>query len=476
MGERLETGDQKANSNTLLDCAVCHSIWRQFADPDGTPDVNLGSFEDALSHGCPKHTPLVKRFKDHCCSSDLSSDRVNFRERDDIGMTGMHKGRSVMLTESLSKLGWCWNLLLVKQDSVPDHVGTARILDPGWADLDIVKQWKNRCLSSHGAKCENPMRIWPTRPAWLIDIENKCVVPGQTGTAFVALSYRWGEDSGFRVHTNTMSKLQKPNALDSPEISEHLPPIIRHAMYLTSVIGERFLWVDALCIVHGGHTATADQLNNTGAIYASAVVTIIAADGDSHDGLLGLRDISAPRKLEQTVIPFGEEKIVVRNTDIFSMGNGTPYYHRGWTYQEYKMSTRRILFNRKELHWECQCRVWHEELALWNEFDKYIDPRLGVILAGFPDMESLGNVISNYNERELLYDEDALPGILGLFSVVSRSFTGGFPYGLPEMLFEDGHHTGIISISGDEPYQIALSIVDYQTSTCRPGRGLDGRA
>jgi hypothetical protein len=81
MGERSETCDQKENSNRLPDCTVCHSIWRQFADPDRrAPDINLGSFEDALSHGCPKHTPLVKRFKDY-------------------------KGQSVTLTESLSKLG-----------------------------------------------------------------------------------------------------------------------------------------------------------------------------------------------------------------------------------------------------------------------------------------------------------------------------------------------------------------------------------
>ena len=105
MGERPETCDQKENSNRLPDCTVCHSIWRQFADPDRAPDINLGSFEDALSHGCPKHTPLVKRFKDYCCSTDVSSDLANFRERDDIGMTGRYKGQSVTLTESLSKLG-----------------------------------------------------------------------------------------------------------------------------------------------------------------------------------------------------------------------------------------------------------------------------------------------------------------------------------------------------------------------------------
>ena len=318
-------------------------------------------------------------------------------------------------------------------------MGTGRILDPDWVDLDMVKQWKNQCLASHGPKCENPMKIWPTRPAWLIDIENKCVVSGQCRGAFVALSYRAGEHAGFRVDTSeTMAKLRKPYALDRPEISTDLIPILRHAMYLTSAIGERYLWVDALCIVHGDDGATAEQLNLMGAIYASAIVTIIGADGDSQDGLLGLRDTSAPRKLKQHILPFGEEKIVVRNTNIFFSTGGTPYYDRGWAYQEHKMCQRKILFNRKEVHWECQCNVWHEEMVLGAESEGYIDPRLSVIMAGFPDMGSLNHLITDYNKRELRFEEDALPGISGLLSAVSRSFTGGFIYGLPEMLFDRG--------------------------------------
>lgn len=59
-----------------------------------------------------------------------------------------------------------------------------------------------------------------------------------------------------------------------------------------------------------------------------------------------------------------------------------------------------------------------------------------MILAGFPDIESLGHTIYSYNDRELSHDEDVLPGISSLLSTLSRSFTGGFLYGLPEMLFE----------------------------------------
>ncbi len=45
-------------------------------------------------------------------------------------------------------------------------------------------------------------------------------------------------------------------------------------------------------------------------------------------------------------------------------------------------------------------------------------------------------MLCNYNERELTYDEDALAAISGLLTVFSRTFTGGFLYGLPEMLFD----------------------------------------
>lgn len=93
-------------------------------------------------------------------------------------------------------------------------------------------------------------------------------------------------------------------------------------MYLASTIGERYFWVDALCVVHCDDAAEAEELNLISAIYGSAIVTIIAADGDSRDGLLGLRDVSAPRKSEQRILPFGQEKLDVQNANIFSLSGG----------------------------------------------------------------------------------------------------------------------------------------------------------
>lgn len=173
---------QVTTSDLLLNCKICHDIWRRFANPVTTNEINLGSFEDATSSSCHRHGPLVEAFTVYC--------RDSVTESSDMGISKGYEGHGVCLIQSLSKGGFVWDLLLVKQESVQDHIGSGRILDPDWADLEVVKQWKNRCLSSHGVKCANPMKIWPTQPAWLIDVEKKCIVPGQGCATFVALSYR----------------------------------------------------------------------------------------------------------------------------------------------------------------------------------------------------------------------------------------------------------------------------------------------
>ncbi|KAL1798190.1 hypothetical protein ACET3X_002227 [Alternaria dauci] len=44
-------------------------------------------------------------------------------------------------------------------------------------------------------------------------------------------------------------------------------------------------------------------------------------------------------------------------------------------------------------------------------------------------------MIGDYNQKDQRYPEDALPGITGMLAVLSRSFEGGFLFGIPEMFF-----------------------------------------
>lgn len=427
------------------DCEICRQLWRLFVEPDCQESINLGSFKDAAATTCPGHGPLVKAFVAHCEGSE--------RESTDVGFSKMGAGSPVELIQSLKHLGMVWSLLLVKKDNDPSHPGTGRILNPEWADLDTVVEWKNTCLTTHGETCKNPIKIPKTQPDFLIDVPRRCVVNGSDVQGnYVALSYAWGMHGKSTTDMPfTRVELFEPGALDRPEVQEHLAPIIGHAMQLTDRIGEHYLWVDALCIDHNDQEHAARELQAMSAIYSNALVTIVSADGDSQAGIPGLQGISSARDMQQKVFPFGKQQVSVRNTGIFFMSlRSERYFNRGWTYQEHKLPSRSLIFVQNEVHWQCQCSVWHEELKLHTETEKYIDPRLRVILAGFPDLNSLFHMIGGYNTMNLTFEEDALPAISGLLSIMSRSFTGGFLFGLPEMYFEQclawrpyWHHTDL---------------------------------
>lgn len=428
---KMTEESQMTPTARTADCKICHAIMQMFTDPFWEQEINLGSYGEATSTDCQVHKPLVDQFVSYCRESNNSG----AEESTDIGLTP-ERG-SPTFRQSLRSGGLFWDLLLEKRQSEICHVGQGVVMDRDWVDLSAIKKWKRECFSTHGAKCQNPTKIWHTRPAWLVDVQERCIVAGSAADSYIALSYRWGDAPGVSMRAETMARLQLPNALDDPDMAKYIPPMVHHAIYLTSALEERYLWVDTLCIVHGDK-ATAEQLSQMGSIYANAEITIIAADTVAQEGIPGLRDVrdSRPRDLEQKVIPFGDEQILVRNTDIFSMSGGTEYYSRAWTYQEYMMAKRKILFNRKEVHWECQCRQWHEELIMDHTVRTYINPRMEEILAGFPNLSSLSNMIGNYNELQLRYDEDALPGIAGLLSILSRSFGGGFVCGIPELFFD----------------------------------------
>ncbi|KAF5240389.1 hypothetical protein FANTH_9649 [Fusarium anthophilum] len=100
------------------------------------------------------------------------------------------------------------------------------------------------------------------------------------------------------------------------------------------------------------------------------------------------------------------------------------------------MAKRNIVFYNHEVHWICSWSLWHEELTLFTEIDDELHPQSNIVMAGFPDDSSLRRYFDEYNQRSLRYEEDALPALSGLLSVFSRSFEGGFLYGIPEMFFE----------------------------------------
>ncbi|KAF2127045.1 HET-domain-containing protein [Dothidotthia symphoricarpi CBS 119687] len=393
-----------------------------------TEDIDISSFQSQESLQCNTHTSLVSRFEEYC----RSTSHAIAQPQKDMGFRGGLYPGEVTIRSSISKGCAFWDLLLVKERMGTDDSAKGDIMNPDWVDLTKVKQWKTECLNSHGSECENPLKIWTTRPAWLVDVELEYLVPGPLEVEFVALSYTNGRHLGLNQDSDLNAELLEPYAFRKPAVTTRLPPILRHAMFLTKALGERYLWVDTLCITPGSSEETASQLIMMGSIYASAVVTIIAADRDAEEGILGYSSLAQGKK---------------------------PYFSRAWTFQEHKMAKRKLFFLKKQAHWECQHQQFHEEFAAGAEVHASIESSLVESLAGFPVLSSVSNLICKYNLCELRYDEDALLGITGLLSVLSRSFDGGFLYGIPEMFFDRALAWG--------PY-LANTELERRTQSSRP--------
>lgn len=413
------------SSDNFSDCAICSKIWcglTGYAANRPLSPIALGSQQEALSSACTRHKPLVEWFLRRCC-------------------TGYHaEAVSILFPRPgvlrfQKSIGLWADLLLVRKDPVKNHPGIARIVDPKWVDTSVVDHWRKRCLSSHGRRCENPTKIWHTRPAWVVDTKDACLIPGSECDSYIALSYRWGNAQGLQIQPDTMARLQRPKALDDPEISSQLSPMIRHAIFLTPIIGERYLWVDTLCIDHSRARESTGQLQLMGAIYANASLTIVALDCDAQDGFPGLKSASPHRNLDEPLIRFGKEQFI-QDGRYRHMDRDGPYHQRGWTYQEFTMSSRRLILSKGSLKWMCQCGASVEQVHPTVEFVKYTNFDMREIMRGMPDLWSLSYILSRYNHRAFTYDEDALPGISGLLNVFSRCFSGGFLYGIPEMFFE----------------------------------------
>ncbi|KAH7093409.1 heterokaryon incompatibility protein-domain-containing protein [Paraphoma chrysanthemicola] len=312
------------------------------------------------------------------------------------------------------------------------------MLDPEWVDFSVAKEWLRRCTTQHCPRCRSTADLTYVSPAWLIDTKDDCLVPGETAAHFVALSYRWGPSTHQDMDSVMFEQITLPSGL--VKYAGHITPTVRDAMQVVRAIGERYLWVDAICLAPDDKAKLVEQLQLMGSIYASARLTIVALDGDAMTGLKGTGAV--PRSLENVFDWKDGTKILARHLPSLSGldAHASEYFRRGWTFQEYILSRRKLIFANQQVHWQCCCSLYHEDCPQHHDTYRAHYTRSHNIMynieARWPDFEELSNLITEYNARDLLFPEDASPGITGLFTYIESAFEGGFLFGLPRAKFD----------------------------------------
>lgn len=98
--------------------------------------------------------------------------------------------------------------------------------------------------------------------------------------SFVALSYVWGtERNPFWIQTtlSTIDELKNEGALDSSRLSQ----TVEDALQACEKLGERYLWVDQLCIIQDDFDNKEHHIGRMGSVYALARLVIVDCTGKS---------------------------------------------------------------------------------------------------------------------------------------------------------------------------------------------------
>ncbi len=112
-----------------------------------------------------------------------------------------------------------------------------------------------------------------------------------------------------------MEQLRQVNSLSSAW--NQIPATIRDAIILARCLGIQFLWVDRLCIVQDDAASIQSNLAQMASVYARSCFTVIATEGDSDSGILGIPGGSSARHLPQELVMFEDLPFLIVRKDIY---------------------------------------------------------------------------------------------------------------------------------------------------------------
>ncbi|KAH7303246.1 heterokaryon incompatibility protein-domain-containing protein [Stachybotrys elegans] len=259
----------------------------------------------------------------------------------------------------------------------PGLYGSGRFLKPE-LDISRLQSWLHTCLESHGNHCERPEwlpELLSPPNLRLIDVVEECLVPAPEAR-YLALSYVWGElETGQRWERSlTKKKLEMASAKGGLLTAVTVPQAVKDAMNLTKRLGERYLWVDALCMVQDDEMEIMDATGKMDLVFGGAFAVIIAAAGhDATQGLPGIRP-DYPRKVSQKRAAVASVPGCGTMSLMQNVLQGSPdhlksskWNSRGWTFQERLLARRAIIFLPNQVYWTCEHALCEEETHLEEE-------------------------------------------------------------------------------------------------------------
>ncbi|KAL6818834.1 heterokaryon incompatibility protein domain-containing protein [Trichoderma sp. SZMC 28013] len=301
----------------------------------------------------------------------------------------------------------------------------------------------SQCLSSH-KDCHKPAkaRLLPARVIDCADLEKPklYITGGNAEGSYVALSYVWGED---QPNKTRQCNLDKYAQVIEPHL---LPQTARDAIWVTRTFGERYLWIDAFCIIQDSTEDKRREIARIPTVFADASFTIIAAR--SFKVSQGFLHDCPPPSLPVHRLPFPLRDhdscfgtMYVERDEGSDYDNSgyddsieidDPVHKRTWCLEERLLSPRAFAYTSSTLRFYCQMsRInvgnavrqvdgrstrrlnidWKPQL---NE--EHYDPAAEPELDHNRRMRLWDNILHDYSGRTVTQPEDKLIALAGVAS------------------------------------------------------------
>ena len=282
-----------------------------------------------------------------------------------------------------------------------------------------MKEWLHMCEHSH-VRCkelQKEIRQLPLKCSYLIDVQNMCVSPVDGNQRYFALSYVWGQVANLQLLTKNVAELSKPSALRC--CFEYLPKVIQDAMTITQELGERFLWVDSLCICQDDPGTKHLQIANMNRIYQSALATLVAVHAnDAASGLPGVKPYQKPR------VQHMERIHNMQMTTLLPDIHNTPsvYSTRAWTYQEEVFSRRLLYFSNDQVYFRCLKSTYSEDMH--EDDPSFPYGRTGQLYGLYPYTEFSWwqKTVIEYSTRDYSSEKDRHEAFEGISNELAQSW------------------------------------------------------
>jgi hypothetical protein len=324
----------------------------------------------------------------------------------------------------------------------PEAHSYVRIIDLA-PNPELLRSWIKICEQDHGATCNSSLSTFAGVNIRFIDVTKNCIVSGSLTDRYFALSYVWGTAVQSKLLKSNVEEMALPNALSQVP----LPQTIKDSMTLVASMGERHLWIDALCIVQDDDEGKGVQIGQMASIYASALTTIVALSGTSAGS--GLPGISSSPARHSDPIRIAPGLKIAPRKEFSELFNDSVYNSRAWTYQEQSLSQRCLYFTEQQIYYQCLTAAFCEdrfdhsledsissqnplaEARIWSQHPKSNDD-----LAQNGAFRYYSRFIADYSSKNMGYLSDILNAFKGISVTLSTMYGWKFWEAMPDSLID----------------------------------------